>query len=335
MNCREASKFLYAFADGELETRDNLTVLEHVNMCPECCKKVTAQQELRTNVGRVLQAEAAPESLRTGILSAIGGVDGGSSSGSTSSEGEPFQEVPSAGGQGSSRIIPFTRYLMPAVVAAAAVFALLMFTPVGLTPVNSGKDSYATISDNSPHAVEVANAIYASHVNALAHVEELRDPSLPKDPMEAARALSAKLGQPMLICQKLAEPTATLECGSICQLDLPDGCKVEGGRLVFRLSDNQYLSLLSAKKHVGELASLKRMELGDRRYAVLRPSQSEDSQPATVIIFDCPATTHFVCAPMDADKAVQMAADMNPTIATASNDPPLEAMMVSINAFEY
>ena len=69
MNCREAGKFLYAFADGELETRDNLQVLEHVNMCQECCGRVSRQQQLKAAIASSFCNEQAPLSLRDRIIS--------------------------------------------------------------------------------------------------------------------------------------------------------------------------------------------------------------------------------------------------------------------------
>ena len=55
MTCKTFRKYLYAFADGELETRENLEALEHLNMCPSCCRKVAVQQALR---GREVPLEA-------------------------------------------------------------------------------------------------------------------------------------------------------------------------------------------------------------------------------------------------------------------------------------
>jgi mycothiol system anti-sigma-R factor len=72
MTCKEFRKFLYAFADGELETRENLEVLEHLNMCPSCTRKVAMQQELRAAVTRVCPSEPAPDALRERVLANLG-----------------------------------------------------------------------------------------------------------------------------------------------------------------------------------------------------------------------------------------------------------------------
>ena len=71
MTCKELRKYLYAFADGELETKENLEALEHLNMCPSCCRKVSAQQELRRSVARIYQGDAAPAELRARVRASL------------------------------------------------------------------------------------------------------------------------------------------------------------------------------------------------------------------------------------------------------------------------
>lgn len=67
MNCTEVRKYLYAFADGELDTQTNLDVLEHLNMCSSCTQKVNAQQKLKERVGVVMGDEKSPEALRSSL----------------------------------------------------------------------------------------------------------------------------------------------------------------------------------------------------------------------------------------------------------------------------
>ncbi len=71
MTCKDFRKYLYAFADGELATKENLEVLEHLNMCPSCSRKVTVQQELRTAVAGLYRDEAAPADLRERVLTGL------------------------------------------------------------------------------------------------------------------------------------------------------------------------------------------------------------------------------------------------------------------------
>ena len=72
MTCKTFRKYLYAFADGELETRENLEALEHLNMCPSCCRKVAVQQALRASLARVYEADVAPPALHDRVHAGVG-----------------------------------------------------------------------------------------------------------------------------------------------------------------------------------------------------------------------------------------------------------------------
>ena len=63
MNCKEARKLLYAFADGQLGVKDNCEVLDHLKMCCECSKVVDEHQALRAAVGRSIAAASVPRHL--------------------------------------------------------------------------------------------------------------------------------------------------------------------------------------------------------------------------------------------------------------------------------
>src|ERR1043166_2507033 len=60
MNCKEARKLLFAFADGQLGVKDNCEVLDHLKMCPECGKVVDEHQAVRAAVGRSIAAVEVP-----------------------------------------------------------------------------------------------------------------------------------------------------------------------------------------------------------------------------------------------------------------------------------
>ena len=63
MNCTSFRKYVGAFADGELDTKLNLDALEHLNMCPDCARRVSHVQELKAALKRVLPVEGAPADL--------------------------------------------------------------------------------------------------------------------------------------------------------------------------------------------------------------------------------------------------------------------------------
>ena len=77
MGCDRYRKYVGAFADGELEVKDNLDFLEHIKMCPACAARV---DEVTTMKGALQHAYAdvePSESLRLRIAASLGklGVD--------------------------------------------------------------------------------------------------------------------------------------------------------------------------------------------------------------------------------------------------------------------
>ena len=55
MNCKSARKFLYAFADGQLDVTDNCEVLDHLKMCPGCGAVVAEHQSMRTVLTKYIE----------------------------------------------------------------------------------------------------------------------------------------------------------------------------------------------------------------------------------------------------------------------------------------
>ncbi|HUN81865.1 MAG TPA: zf-HC2 domain-containing protein [Phycisphaerae bacterium] len=71
MNCKEARKLLYAFADGQLGVKDNCEVLDHLKMCSGCSHVVDEHQALRSAVGRSIGGISVPPSLHNQVASSL------------------------------------------------------------------------------------------------------------------------------------------------------------------------------------------------------------------------------------------------------------------------
>jgi anti-sigma factor (TIGR02949 family) len=67
MNCTAARKYIYAFADGQLDVHVNCEVLDHLKMCPQCGRLADEQQSLRRALAQQLNATHAPAGLREKI----------------------------------------------------------------------------------------------------------------------------------------------------------------------------------------------------------------------------------------------------------------------------
>lgn len=63
MNCSQVRRYLYAFADGELDVKENCEVLDHLKMCPACTRLVADQQALRSQLRKSVASISVPGDL--------------------------------------------------------------------------------------------------------------------------------------------------------------------------------------------------------------------------------------------------------------------------------
>jgi anti-sigma factor (TIGR02949 family) len=291
MNCTEAGKYLYAFADGELTTSENLEVLEHLKMCPGCCQRATAQQSLKAAIARVMGAAGAPAGLRPSLRDRFAAEDG------TGSHPPGFVLRRAWGG-----------------LAVAAAIALAM---TGLW--QWGSPASAGITDTRPVAMGLADSVLALHTKYAALGPARHDPRLPHDPQSAAAAITQQMGAPMLRCTDMPGIGGSFESAAYCELVDTRGVKHRGGHLIYRCRAGNAVSLISVS-HLPEMSTLHTRRLGRREYAILRPSAASDATPMTVLIWDCPKATHIVCTPVTPAQAVDLATPLK----LATRSPSLE-----------
>lgn len=321
MNCMEVRKYLYAFADGELDTPENLDVLEHLNMCPTCTQKVNVQQELKTHLARVMLEtpdSTAPQTMRASVFALIAAEAGGTeSTRALDSEAADHgtMRVPSdAAGRHVQAGV--RRYWIPGAIAAVVALSILSVWTWdrSVDPTNPYPgSSRVKYTDESDIAVTLANHVYKEHQHGCQLGPSHHDATLPKDIRLAAEALTERLdGCPMLRCDSLSDmPGAEFESANVCTLITADGREVKGGHIVLRLDDGERVSLISVPP-LPEMAQLKKETFGGKRaYAVLHPDKRHtQGQPVTIVGFDCPQASHFVCAPRDPTVAVRIAEPM-------------------------
>src|SRR4051812_36252276 len=75
MSCAEYQSDLMLHADGELAGQANLKLLAHLKGCPDCARRVYAQQQLKASVARVMGDLKAPAALAAAILSVLDSAD--------------------------------------------------------------------------------------------------------------------------------------------------------------------------------------------------------------------------------------------------------------------
>ncbi|MBI4580342.1 MAG: zf-HC2 domain-containing protein [Planctomycetes bacterium] len=322
MNCREVSKYLNAFADGELETRDNLMVLDHVKLCPACCEKVSLQQQLRQAIRLSAAREQAPAALRARIAGALL-AETATTGGEGESAGPPATADPSppAAGTGPQRVIRLWRYLAPiTAVAAVLMFIILSRLHRSGDAVGPGT-AFALLdyTDTRPQAIALADRIYRVHSQGLPAAAE---DQIPASPGEAARYLSGKIGSTVLWCERLAAAgrsiSGTFAGAGVCEFTDDSGRTCRGARLVFRCPTGETISLISVPQ-LSVMRTLTKAPHDTRDYAILKPSATAEQM--TVVAFNCPMGTHFLCAPVDPPTAVALIEPTTLAHATATHQP--------------
>lgn len=306
MDCKEASQFLYALADGELADTDRALVQAHVDACAGCRRRVEAQRLLKTRIREAVIGEPAPATLRSALTAAL-----------TRADVTPEHEVGSASVTPASgpvpNVIPIRR-LFASVVALAAMVALAVVAydqwPSGRNGPGDVRAATVTFTDTSPTAVALADRLYDLHMAGQRGNESHQDPGLPRAGREAALAMSRDLDSTVLWCGRLATLTGQFESADYCELVDVRGGKHRGAHLVFRCPEGT-VSLVSFPK-LDEMAEVKKAHYGSRDYAILCPSKCGGSQPTTIVGFNCPVGSHFVCAPMEPAKVIEMAEPMRP-----------------------
>lgn len=71
MNCTSFRTFAGAFADGELDVRQNLEALEHINMCPSCAGRVEEISRQRSAIVRLWGDHSAPPRVHREVHSLL------------------------------------------------------------------------------------------------------------------------------------------------------------------------------------------------------------------------------------------------------------------------
>lgn len=288
MNCRETSKYLYAFADGELGTEENLKVLEHLNMCPDCCRQVAVQQRLKAAVRHVCGCEAAPESLRSGLADSL---------------------AREAARRRYPRLLRRARrFWRPAAIAAVLGLGIFGFWHLNSGPSGRREPVIAQVSvtDSSPLARKLAANIWGLHHVCCSEGTAHHEHSLPGDPIEAAAAMSRELGYQVLAVREIQSVGARFESARICAVTDAEGRRHRAAHMVYRGGAGEAWSLLSAVP-IADMRQIKTGQAAGRVCAVLSPDDSASSAH-TIVAWCGPEATYVVCAPrvpVDAVQAVE------------------------------
>ncbi len=113
MGCERYRKYVGAFADGELEVKENLEFLEHVKMCPACAARVDEVATMKGVLQRVYAKVEPSESLRQRVAESLGDASA------------DYRHRPRSGWS-----VQLRRLVVPVAMAAALIFAVVIWPSV-------------------------------------------------------------------------------------------------------------------------------------------------------------------------------------------------------------
>lgn len=289
MSCAEFQSDLPLHADGELAGQANLNLLAHLKGCPECARRVYAQQQLKASVARVMGGLKAPTALAASVLGVLEAADRAPA---------PVPAVP--------RIIKLN---WPVGLAAALALAAVSVWQFGLWPAKPAASSASLhavpVSDEGPVAIKLATNIHRLHIHCATLGAGHHDPSLAKDPALAASQLSSTLGVPVLSGEQLqlASGKARFESAHLCKLPDAEDVDQRVAHLIFRSAGGEPISLMSMKA-LAQVASLHTREVAGFPYAILEPGVSTKCHPFTILAWSGNTASYVVCSPLGYDETI-------------------------------
>jgi len=267
---------MYAFADGELETNDNLHALEHLNMCPVCCAKVDAQEQLKARLEQHFAQDRASGLLRQGVLSTI------------------HNEA----GQAAATTAPRSIVRLFGPMALAAAVALAFVGAWWVTP--SAKQPIATIADvpGEPVLGTVTVAQVEAKLIGCGLMQEAHHAkSLPRDFPSMRAAMEKKVGHKVL-APDLTADGYVLQAGCYCGLPGNPGANV-----IYRDKNGAHLLGIFSVKRVEKLLGPKgRNHLSEKKgYRVCGGCTN------SIVSFDQGDMTFVLCAPIEKERLLELA----------------------------
>lgn len=275
MTCREFEKYLYAFADGELDLRTNLEALEHLNLCPRCCDRVNVQVELRSALRRI-HSEPLPQGLESRVREALAHA-----SRAADSPHKPTERVALAVRAGR-------RWALAASIVLAAGLAWAGWTV--WRPSQSGGDVLQAADS------ELARELIAQHVECAAQGAAHQAPGLPRDLREVRRIMSRRLGIPVL-GPDLTSRDLLWESAGYCRVG-----RETGAHLIYReVRERLPVSLFSVRRIPG-VPECYHHNIDHYDWYIIA-----DEPDMSVILWHSGRASYIVCGDMPRDQLLRIA----------------------------
>lgn len=271
MNCRTFRKYAGAFADGELDVQQNLEALEHLNMCPDCARRVDEVGVLKSALRRWWSGHRAPLSLRERVAAALRRAATWNAAAPALALVEDDEEVRCVSARRRSRL------LVPMAAAAALLFYLAVFRFFPGAPMPQG-----TMTVVSARVVE---DVRKQHRYCMEHLSDhVLDPTEGNNLADLSRRLSRDLKLRVLSPDLRASGFEFVGYGS---------CGVQGrpgAHVLYHRSDSGSLLSLYTISRVPELQANTVTGPSGRRFFL-----SEDEQALTVLAWHDEGETYAAC----------------------------------------
>lgn len=277
MNCHQFRKYLYAFADGQIDVKSNCDLLDHLKMCKPCSRIVDQHQALKTLIVASAARSRVPAGLEGRIRAAI----------------EPVSKSPKRTG----RLVAFAGRPIVRVMAMAACI-VIAFLGLWMSGVVGPGDSFRSgVAYNADSADLLMRGVVVQHNKCVERCNEQvhQLPGLSHDRETAAREMARRLGDQVAI----AAPDMTgfgyeFESAAVCSPNR----QIHGATAHFVYVNHAYgtrLSIFSVPKWDAANDLLANATL--QKPFAYTPSGNCQSQ--SVIAWKGKTTTYIVCAPID------------------------------------
>lgn len=217
MECRKVRKYLYAFADGQLDVKDSCELLDHLKMCPSCTQVVDEHQAIRKALGRVVNSITIPAALDARMRRRFG-------------TGRPARQ-------------PINwRRVIPAGIVAAACFMVAANTVYDFV---AGSDSSRQWTRTPGGRATIAEAVALCHNTCSSKGEAHHKPEWSRDPELLANEIATYMRN---TCNCTLKPYAPNLLAGGFRVASANVCKIlpgaaPGGHIIYQSIERDNLSM--------------------------------------------------------------------------------------------
>ncbi|MCA9254223.1 MAG: zf-HC2 domain-containing protein [Phycisphaerales bacterium] len=290
MNCHQFRKYLFAFADGQIDIKSNCDLLDHLKMCERCSRIVDQQQTLKALLVASAMRSRVPAGLEARIRAAI--------------------EPPARSKKKAANALSLLGNRRVLRVTALAACVVIVFTGLwfaGLIgPGASLRDGRAIASGayDAEDADIKMRSVVVQHNKCVERCnEQIHQLSgLSGDRETAVRELGERLGEQVAIAAPdLSGFGYEFESAAVCS----PSRDIHGATAHFMYVNHAYGTRLSffSVPHWGAADAL----LADKTFRdPFAYTPAGNCQSQSVVAWNSGTTTYLVCAPINQEDLVQM-----------------------------